>query len=116
MGIQDLSESIRKHWAVAIAICILVVPSVWLAMDYLYQCRLDEKDAKIHILEGEKADNGVEPQQMRPESTPPPAVDSYKIPGRRSIEGRLGSSADSSSGWLDLFAVTDFWSGRPASA
>jgi hypothetical protein len=100
MRIQDLSESIRKHWAVAIAVCILVVPSVWLAMDYLYRCRLDEKDAKIRILEGKtrfsKTDNGVEPQQMRSESIPPPAVASYKIPGRRSIEGKLGSSADSS--------------------
>ena len=117
MSIQDVSEAVRKYWAVAVAVCIVIVPSMWFLMDYLHKTRIEERDAKIRALEQVvrrgAMDRKPEVATQQPEAQGPSEAASAvpgEVTGRNPalIAGRLGVSTTWGSGWLDLSTATDF--------
>ena len=99
MSITEITETVKKHWAVAVALCIVILPSMWFAMDYLYKARLEERDARIRALEAAVPHGETHNQQKMASKEPQRLVP---------ITGKHGTSASDGSAWIDLSPATDF--------
>jgi len=116
VSIQDLSDAVRKHWAVVIAVCIVLVPSMWFVMDYLYKTRLEERDAKIRAIEETARRRVMDRQREDPAQTqaPGPTQGTAAVPAEATsrtsvhLTGKIGVSVRWGSAWLDLDSATDF--------